>query len=73
MDLGDLDNSLGNLDLGRLQQFLGGVDFPAQKEEEVASDAEGNGAPQGLVEQIRNAAPERFDGPEEVLRAVRGS
>ena len=48
------------------------MDFPAQKEE-VASDAEGNGAPQGLVEQIRNAAPERFNSPEEVLRAVRGS
>jgi hypothetical protein len=72
MDLGNLGNNLGNLDLGQLQQFLGGVDFPAQKEE-VASDAEGNGAPQGLVEQIRNAAPERFNGPEEVLQAVRGS
>ena len=48
------------------------MDFPAQKEE-VGSDAEGNGATRGLVEQIRDAAPERFDGPEEVLRAVRGS
>lgn len=71
MDLGNLGN-LGNLDLGQLQQFLRGVNFPAQKEE-VASNAEGNGAPQGLVEQIRNAATERFNGPEEVLRAVRGS
>ena len=68
MDFGNL----GNLDLGQLQQFLQGVNFPAQKEE-VASTAEGNGAPQGLVEQIRNAATERFNGPEEVLRAVRGS
>ena len=40
-DAGNLD--LANLDLGQLQQFLGGVSFPAQKEE-VASTAEGNGA-----------------------------
>jgi hypothetical protein len=73
MDLGNNLGNLGDLDLGQMQQFLQGVNFPAQKEEEVASNAEGNGAPQGLVEQIRGAATERFNGPEEVLRAVRGS
>ncbi len=67
MDLGNL----GNLDLGQLQQFLQGVDFPAQKEE-VASNAESNGAPQNVVEQIRNSATERFNGPEEVLQEVQG-
>ena len=67
MDLGNL----GNVDLGQLQQYIGGVNFPAQKEE-VASNAEGNGAPQDLVQQIRNAATERFNSPEEVLHAVRG-
>jgi Protein of unknown function (DUF2795) len=66
----DLGN-LGNLDLGQLQQYLQGVDFPAHKEE-VASNAESNGAPQNLVDQIRNAAIERFDSSEEVLQAVRG-
>jgi hypothetical protein len=40
MDLGNL----GNLDLGQLQQYPQGVGFPAQKEE-VASNAESNGAP----------------------------
>ena len=44
MGLGNLGN-LGNLDLGQLQQFLGGVNFPAGKEE-VASNAESNNAPQ---------------------------
>ena len=63
MDLGNLSN---------MQQYLQGIDFPAQKEE-VASGAESNGAPQDLVQQIRNAATERFDTPEEVLRAVGGS
>jgi hypothetical protein len=67
MDLGNL----GNLDLGQLQQFLQGVNFPAPKDE-VASNAESNGAPQNLVDQIRNAATERFNSPEEVLQVVRG-
>ena len=61
---------LGNL--GNMQQYLQGINFPAQKEE-VASGAESNGAPQDLVQQIRNAATERFNSPEEVLRTVGGS
>jgi hypothetical protein len=67
MDLGNL----GNLDQGELQQYLQGVNFPAQKEE-VASNAESNGAPQDVVDQIRNAATERFNSPEEVMQAIRG-
>ena len=67
MDLGNL----GNLDMGQLQQYLQGVEFPAQKEE-VASNAESNGAPQDVVDQIRNAATERFNSPEEVLQVIRG-
>ena len=55
----DLPN-LGNLDLGQLQQYLQGVNFPAQKEE-VASNAESNGAPQNIVAGIRNAAQDRFN------------
>ncbi len=61
---------LGNLDLGRLQQYLQGINFPAQ--EEVASNAESNGAPQDVVGQIRNAATERFNSPEEVMQALQG-
>jgi hypothetical protein len=68
MDLGNL----GNLDLGQLQQYLQGVNFPAQKDE-VASTAESNGAPQDLGSQIRNSATERFNSPDEVLQAVQGS
>jgi hypothetical protein len=67
MDLG----GLGDLNLAELRQYLGSMDFPAEKEE-VASNAEGNGAPQAVVAQIRNSAIERFDSPEEVLQAVRG-
>jgi hypothetical protein len=47
MDQGNLGD-LGNLDVATLQQYLPGVRFPAEKEQ-VASTAEGNGAPQELV------------------------
>ena len=57
--------------MGNMQQYLQGINFPAQKEE-VASQAEGNGAPQDFVSQIRNAATERFNGPQEVLQMIGG-
>jgi hypothetical protein len=66
----DLPN-LGNLDSGQLQQYLQGVNFPAQKEE-VASNAESNGAPQNIVDGIRNAAQNQFNSQDEVLQAVKG-
>ena len=59
----------GNLDVSTLNQYLKGTNFPASKEE-VASNAESNGAPQDLVSQIRNAATERFNSPEEVMQAL---
>ena len=70
MGLGNLCN-LGNLDVGQLQQFLGGVNFPAGKEE-VASDAASNNAPQELVQQIRNSGTGTFNSVEEVLQSVQG-
>jgi hypothetical protein len=66
----DLPN-LGNLDIGQLQQYVQGVNFPAQKEE-VASNAESNGAPQNVVDGIRNAAQNQFNSQDEVLQAVKG-
>jgi hypothetical protein len=59
----------GNLDVSTLQHYLRGTDLPAEKEQ-VASNAESNGAPQDLVAQIRNADTERFESPEEVMQAV---
>ena len=66
----DLPN-LGNLDIGQLQQYLQGMNFPAQKEE-VASNAESNGALQNIVDGIRNAAQAKFNSQDEVLQAVKG-
>ncbi len=66
----DLPN-LGNLGLDQLQQYLQGANFPAQKDE-VASNAESNGAPQNSVAGIRTAAQNQFNSQDEVLQAVKG-
>jgi hypothetical protein len=67
----DSSGGLGDLNLSELQQYLGRTNFPADKQE-VASNAKSNGAPQAVVDQIRNSSIGRFEGPEEVLQAVRG-
>ena len=67
----DTSGGLSDLDLSELQQYLGGMNFPADKEE-VASNARSNDTPQAVVDQIRNSSTERFEDLEEVLQAVRG-
>jgi hypothetical protein len=66
-NLGDL----GNLDTATLLRHLPGVRFPAEKEQ-IASTAERNDAPQELVQAIRNASREHFNGPDEVLEDIQG-
>jgi len=66
-----MERSLSNLNLAELQQCLQGMNFPANKEE-IASNAESNGAPQEVVQRIMKASTQRFDSPEEVLQAVQG-
>jgi hypothetical protein len=66
-NLGDLSN----LDSATLLQYLPGVRFPAEKEQ-IASTAEGNGAPQELVQQIRSSSRDRFNGPDEILNEIQG-
>jgi Protein of unknown function (DUF2795) len=53
-----------------LLHYLKGTNFSAQKEE-VASNAQSNGAPQDLVSQIRNSDTERFNSSEGVMQALR--
>ncbi len=60
------------LSIAALQNYLQGVDFPADKEE-IASATESNGAPQEIVEKIRNVDRERFDNSSQVFQDVRGS
>jgi hypothetical protein len=49
-----------------VKKYLEGINFPASKEE-VAFGAESNGAPGGLVEQIKNAAKDKFQNQGEVI------
>jgi len=54
------------------QRYLQGVEFPASKEE-VASAVESNGAPQYVIQKLRNANRERFDDPVQALQDMGGS
>jgi hypothetical protein len=52
----------GNYAVSTLNHYLKGTNFPAQKEE-VAANAEGNGAPSDLVSHIRNADTKASTAP----------
>jgi hypothetical protein len=71
MGLGNLGD-LSNLDLGQLQQYLPNLNFPASKNE-VVSEVQNNGAPQDVIEQIKNSSTDTFNNAEEVLETVRGN
>jgi hypothetical protein len=71
MSLGNLGD-LGDLTLGKLQGYLSGVNFPADNEE-VASNAESNNAPQELVQKIRDSGTATFNSADDVLQKVKGS
>ena len=67
----DSSGGLSDLNLSELQQYLGRTNFPADNQE-VASNAQSNDAPQAVVSQIRTSSIERFESLEEVLQAMRG-
>ncbi len=54
------------------RQYLEGVDYPASKED-LASAAEGNGAPDELVERLRTLGRPTFSGPDEVVAELEAS
>ncbi|MDZ5143090.1 DUF2795 domain-containing protein [Microbacterium testaceum] len=54
-----------------LQKYLGGVDYPATKDDLVRI-ARGNGAPDDLVSALEGADADSFDGPTAVSRALAG-
>ncbi len=53
-------------------QYLEGVEYPASKED-LASAAEGNGAPEELVERLHTLGRPSFSGPEEVVAELESS
>jgi Protein of unknown function (DUF2795) len=54
-----------------VQKALKGADYPATREE-LVDVAESNGAGDDVVEALRDAAAEEFDGPDEVMAALKG-
>ena len=52
-----------------LQKHLKGVDYPASRDE-LVSTAQANGAPDEIVDALRNASKDSFDGPSAVQQAV---
>ncbi|MFC8680655.1 DUF2795 domain-containing protein [Microbacterium ureisolvens] len=54
-----------------LQKYLGGVDYPASREDLVAAARRG-GAPDDLVAALENSGSDSFDSPTDVSQAVAG-
>ena len=54
------------------RQYLEGVEYPASKED-LISAAEGNGAPEALLDRIGTLGRNEFSGPEEVAEELRAS
>jgi hypothetical protein len=52
-----------------VQKHLGGVDYPATKDEIVAT-ASDNGAPSDIIEALESMDQEEFDGPSAVQAAL---
>lgn len=53
------------------QQYLQGVNWPADKQQ-VVNKAEGNGAPQPMLEQLKNLGGGQFSGPQDVIGKLQG-
>jgi len=65
-------DQLGGLNPQDLQQYLQGVNWPADKQQ-VVGQAENNGAPQGLLDQLRNnLGGGQFSGPQDVIGKLQG-
>jgi Protein of unknown function (DUF2795) len=55
-----------------VQKSLKGVDYPASRDE-LAATAERNGADRELVDALRNMGKSSFDGPNAVMKELKGS
>jgi hypothetical protein len=60
------------LQITEVQKALKGVDYPASKDE-LASHAERNGAARELVDALSGMSKNSFDGPNAVMKELKGS
>jgi hypothetical protein len=58
------------LSVTAVQKALKGADYPASREE-LADLAESNGADDEVIEALRDADAEDFDGPDQVMASLR--
>ena len=54
-----------------MQQCLQGAEWPADKEQ-VAQTAKSNGAPQGMLDQLRNLGNGQFSGSQDAIGGLQG-
>jgi hypothetical protein len=52
-----------------VQKHLSGVDYPASKDEIIAT-AEQNDAPQEIIEALQRMDGDQFGGPDDVMEAL---
>ncbi len=55
-----------------VQKALKGADYPASKDD-LVSLAESNDAGDDVVQALRDAGSDSLDGPDDVMRALKGS
>jgi hypothetical protein len=55
-----------------VQKHLKGADYPASGEQ-LAQTAQGNDAPDDLVDKLRSLGNEEFSGPDKVMAALKRS
>lgn len=54
------------------QKYLKGVDYPASRDQ-LVSTAQGNDAPDDIVEALQGMQKDSFDGPNAVVQAMKDS
>ncbi len=52
-----------------VQKYLQDIEYPASKED-ILSNAQSKGAPQGLIDRINNLSQDSFSEPQEVSNAL---
>ena len=67
-----MEEAIVDFDPDDARQYLEAVDYPASKED-LASAAEGNGAPEELLESLRTLGRPDFSGPDEVVAELEAS
>ncbi|WP_207457417.1 DUF2795 domain-containing protein [Desertivibrio insolitus] len=53
----------------QVQKFLGGIDYPASKED-IVKNAESSGADETVLEALKNLPDQEYDAPTAVSSAI---